>query len=125
MIVEELDADRIAEKADYVISDFGTIVYEAWALGKPVIFPSWIIGDRIQRYLPRTAEAKIFNRGIGLHANSIDEVIDFIDSGAGIDNKVETFLEDYLPARYRGVSSQRVAQVLEELGPDQQEWAQQ
>ena len=29
---------------DYVISDFGTMVYEAWALGKPVIFPA--LADR-------------------------------------------------------------------------------
>src|SRR5690606_20060891 len=29
--------------ADVVIADGGSTLYEAWALGKPVVFPSWIV----------------------------------------------------------------------------------
>ncbi|PMR68335.1 hypothetical protein CR158_11710 [Halomonas heilongjiangensis] len=98
--------------ADYVISDFGTMVYEAWALGKPVIFPSWLIGDRIIEYLPGSAEALIFKKKIGLHATCIEDVIEFIDQGAGLDEKVHQFLDDYLSPEYRGCSSRRVAELL-------------
>jgi len=28
--------------ADVVIADAGSTIYEAWALGKPVIFPDWL-----------------------------------------------------------------------------------
>ena len=70
---------------DYVISDFGTIVYEAWALGKPVIFPHWLIGDRIKRHLGKSAEAFIFHERLGLHADSPQQMIDFVMDGAGID----------------------------------------
>ena len=98
--------------ADYIISDFGTMVYEAWALGKPVIFPSWLIGQRIIEYLPGSAEAHIFKKEIGLHAKSIEDVIDFIDQGAGLDEKVTKFLDDYLSPEYRGSSSKRIAELL-------------
>src|SRR5690554_5547754 len=103
--------DKLLE-SDYIISDFGTMVYEAWALGKPVIFPSWLIGERIIQYLPGSAEALIFKKKIGLHASSIEDVIDFIDHGAGLDEKVHDFLNDYLSPEYRGCSSKRVAELL-------------
>lgn len=61
--------------ADVLISDFGTMVYEAWALGKPVIFPRWCIDvDTILTRNPRSAEAYIYRNRIGLHADSIEQM---------------------------------------------------
>ena len=61
--------------ADVLVSDFGTMVYEAWAMGKPVIFPRWCIDvDTILTRNPRSAEAYIYRNRIGLHAESIEEM---------------------------------------------------
>ncbi|MGI9086040.1 MAG: hypothetical protein ACR2FE_12280 [Aeromicrobium sp.] len=100
---------------DYVISDFGTIVYEAWALGKPVIFPHWLIGDRIKRHLGKSAEAFIFQERLGLHADSPQQVIDFVMGAAGIDARTTAFLDDYLAPAYAGRSGERVAALLQSL----------
>lgn len=100
---------------DYVISDFGTIVYEAWALGKPVIFPHWLIGDRIKRNLGESAEARIFHKRLGLHADSPQQIIDFVMGGAGIDKRTAKFRDDCLEPAYAGRSGERVAELLRSL----------
>ncbi|MCR6663413.1 MAG: CDP-glycerol glycerophosphotransferase family protein [Luteimonas sp.] len=99
--------------ADYVVSDFGTMVYEAWALGKPVIFPDWLIKERIAAYLPKgSAESHVFREGIGLHPASFEELCEMVEGGAGIDAVVSEFLDAYLSPEYRGRSSERIAQLL-------------
>ena len=100
---------------DYVISDFGTIVYEAWALGKPVIFPYWLIGDRIKRHLGQSAEAHIFHERLGLHADNAQQMIDFVMDSADIDARTSSFMDDYLAPTYAGTSGKRVAELLQEL----------
>jgi hypothetical protein len=67
--------------ADYVISDFGTMVYEAWALGKAVIFPRWILRDTVEEYLKHSAEAHIHKNKIGLHPYSMEELMQIIKAG--------------------------------------------
>jgi len=99
-------------ECDYVISDFGTMVYEAWALGKPVIFPYWIIGERIKKHLRQAAEAHIFRERIGIHADSVKDIVEAVNERRGLDDKVKTFLDDYLPPQYLGCSGKRVADLL-------------
>lgn len=101
--------------ADWVVSDFGTMVYEAWALGKPVIFPRWILGDRIQRYLPGSAEAHIFEQRIGYHPESIEELIDIVAREPVISPDVHAFMNDYVENYASGSSGARVAALLTEL----------
>ena len=100
---------------DYVISDFGTIVYEAWALGKPVIFPHWLIGRRIKEYLGKSAEGFIFREKLGLHAKSPQQMIDFVMDGTTIDRRTLSFMDDYLAPAYAGHSGERVAALLQSL----------
>lgn len=101
--------------ADFVISDFGTMVYEAWALGKPVIFPSWIIGDRILTHQKRSAEAHIFKEQIGLHATSFEDVIRMIAEPPVLDARTKAFLDSYLSPEYLGCSGKRIADLLSTL----------
>lgn len=109
---------------DYVISDFGTIVYEAWALGKPVIFPHWLIGGRVKRHLRTTAEAFIFDERLGLHADNPQQMIDFVMDGAGIDARTTAFLDEWLEPAYAGRSGERVAALLQSLSaPVTPRWA--
>lgn len=101
--------------ADYVISDFGTLVYEAWALGKPVIFPRWILGDRIQRYLPGSAEGHIFKHRIGYHPDSFDEMMDMLANKPVVTEDVDRFMEQYLDNYRGGSSAQKIAETLRRL----------
>jgi hypothetical protein len=102
-------------RADIVIGDFGTTVYEAWALGKPVIFPRWLLADRIADYLPWSAESQIFRDRVGYHPDSFDEMIDMLRSHPVITPDVTAFMDDYLAPEYLGCSGARVAQVLTEI----------
>lgn len=106
--------DKLIE-ADVVISDKGTLVYEAWALGKPVIFPSWLIREGILKNTPGSAEAYIFEKGIGLHANSFNELIDIIQGQPKVDNNVQSFLNEYLDQDTYGNSYKLIADVVEEM----------
>jgi hypothetical protein len=102
--------------ADYVVSDFGTMVYEAWSLGKPVIFPDWIIKDRILNFLPAgSAEYLIFKEGIGLHPKSLGELIEMLGDAPSVDFHAQNFLDDYLSPEYKGESARRIAALLLEL----------
>ena len=42
-------------RADIVVADFGTDRVRGMGLGKPVIFPRWLLADRIAEYLPGSA----------------------------------------------------------------------
>jgi hypothetical protein len=99
--------------ADYVVSDFGTMVYEAWALGKPVIFPRWILEDRVVTYLPKSAEAHIFRNDIGLHPRSIDELLGLVRTDAPLGTEVHSFMAEYLDPSAHGRSGMRAAAALD------------
>lgn len=101
--------------ADVVISDFGTLVYEAWALGKPVIFPRWILGDRVQQYLPGSAEAHIFDSCLGYHPASVEELLDLLRGPLTIGSDVDRFMSDYLDNYCGGLAGFRIARLLERL----------
>jgi hypothetical protein len=101
--------------ADYVISDFGTMVYEAWALGKPVLFPFWIMGERIIRHLKQSAEAEIFQQRIGHHADSIEEMVAILGAGPVVEDDVTAFMDGYLDPKYLGCSGQRTANLLRDI----------
>jgi CDP-Glycerol:Poly(glycerophosphate) glycerophosphotransferase len=112
---EKTPTDTALLDADYVISDFGTLVYEAWALGKPVIFPRWLLGDRIQQYLPGSAEAQLFEQNIGYHPQSIEELIETLHQKPVVSREVDAFMTDYLDNYREGCASQRVAEELKKL----------
>jgi len=96
--------------ADVVISDHGTLVYEAWALGKPVIFPSWLIGDAVQRAFPGSAESHLFAQGIGEHATGIDDLTTRIEAASGVEADVEQFMGQYLDPTGSKNSAQKIAE---------------
>jgi len=102
-------------EADIVIADRGTMVYEAWALGKPVIFPSWLIGEGNRRYDLGSAEQHIFENNIGFHANSIDELIDMAESVEGIGSGVEEFIGSYISKDSLGKSYSLISEVVREV----------
>ena len=93
---------------DYVIADAGSTVYEAWALGKPVIFPDWIVKDNIIRNIPDSAEEYIYSNNIGYHASNINEFIKLLKRKLVIERDVKEFMEEYMPSKFNGVSGKAV-----------------
>ena len=102
-------------EADVVIADRGTLVYEAWALGKPVIFPSWLIGEGNLYDNLGSAESHIYHQRLGLHANSFDEMVDMIRTAKKPDLRTQQFMESYLPRRTLGRSYELIAGAVNEV----------
>lgn len=102
--------------ADVVIADGGSTVYEAWAIGKPVVFPDWIVlASKMVR--PATFETRIYAERIGYHA--VDPA-DFERQIAraleqGITDAERDFIETILPTRLRGTSGKAHADALREI----------
>ena len=101
--------------ADVVIADAGSTIYEAWALGKPVIFPDWICKKGVLgKFSPGNIEYEIYDKGIGYHANSMNELIDMIETALvkGMQTAESEFIERIFPSELRGVSGKKAADVL-------------
>ncbi len=113
--INSVDKIPTAEKlvwADVVIADFGTLVFEALALGKPVVFPGWIMGDLVVRNFPDSAPAFLYEQRIGAHAASIGEMIEMISAGLQIDDRTRSFADSVIDPRFLGGSGKRVADLL-------------
>jgi hypothetical protein len=107
-------AEKLVE-ADYVIADLGTMVYEAWSLGKPVLFPHWILGPRLAEHRRKSAEAQLLKNRIGYHPDSFSEMLEMLHSDLALSPEVTAFRDDYISPKYRGRSGERVATLLLEL----------
>lgn len=102
--------------AEIVISDFGTLLYEAWATRKCVIIPNWLIPGEITHGMRRfSAEGLVYRKHIGNHARSFEELIDIARAAPPPDARVEALMRRILEPRYRGCSAKRIAQLLRTL----------
>ncbi len=101
--------------AEYVIADRGTTIYEAWALGKPVIFPRWILGDAPIAKTPGSAEAEIYEKNIGFHVHKVAELIDLVRSRPKLGEDASAFIEDYLPKSTHGQSYRLIADCVNDV----------
>lgn len=103
--------------ADVVISDAGSLLYEAWALDIPVVFPDWIIKENISMIFPKSFEDYIFRNDVGYHANNIDHMKELIYKAYenGIDDKTSYFIDGIFDRNLRGKSGQETANVLMDL----------
>lgn len=100
--------------ADVVIADGGSTIYEAWALGKPVVFPDWAVGDLIS---PGSIEDEIYRLQIGYHAHHPDELPEVIEQAQqqGITAPERAFIDDIFPPELRGTSGKAHAEALMEI----------
>ena len=104
-------------EADIVITDYTALIYEAWALGKPVIFPRWLAGDRVLEKAHRSAEAHIYRERIGHHADSFEDLCALVGRGRDLDlgPGVDDFMAQYIDNYRGGDAGRAVARVLERL----------
>ena len=103
--------------ADVVIADAGSTIYEAWALGKPVIFPDWLVREGVLKRFKGAFEAKCYEDNLGYHANSFEHLLELIPEAIsrGLDSKVIEFTEGLFPTELRGESGKTVAEILRRL----------
>lgn len=106
---------QLLADADIVVADSGSTLYEAWALGKQVVFPDWLIKDKILKF--DTFEKKIFQKRIGLHANNEEELMELIEYGltTPLSKEVENFIDGIFTPELRGKSGERTAEILKEI----------
>lgn len=102
-------------EADVVIADQGTLVYEAWALGKPVVFPDWIVANGIKTKRGGSAEALIYEEKIGLHAADFSELVDMVRDAKGIDLTVKKFISEYIDANSLSRSYEKIALAAKDI----------
>jgi hypothetical protein len=100
---------------DYVIADAGSTIYEAWALGIPVIFPDWIVKKKIIKNIKGSAEEYIYTNNIGYHANNINELINFLKTDLIIEKNVKKFMEEYMPSKYNGIGGKMVFESIKKF----------
>ena len=103
--------------ADAVISDGSSVIYEAMALGLPVLFPDWLVRDAILKTWPRSFTAEIYREQIGYHAESIDQLI--LLASKSLDQtpseKEQALINGIFPPELRGKSGETTARALREF----------
>ncbi len=125
LVVAEDQRNKINKKpitqelleADVVITDYTSLAYEAWALGKPVIFPRWIVGDAIFEKAPKSAEAEIYSRNLGYHPGSFEELLALIEgfNKLEVSEEVKDFCKDYISNFEEANSSAKICNLLQHL----------
>lgn len=104
--------------ADVVIADGGSTIYEAWALGIPVVFPTWLTGRSNTRKSARkggTTEGLVYDQKVGRHATGPNDLARLIEEAAadGITAAEVEFMEPILPTALRdGAAGRRFAEAL-------------
>jgi len=103
--------------ADVIISDSSSIIFEAWALNKPVVFPDWLVKAGILKNWPDSFTADIYRQNIGYHANTFKKFVEsiYLALEHGIDQKAVAFIDEYFPRCLRGRSGKICSDKLQEL----------
>lgn len=103
--------------ADVLISDGSSVIFEALALGIPVVFPDWIVKDAILKHWSNTFTAQIYREKIGYHADRFEDMPELIREAAV--NKLkeadQRFIDEILPPHLRGNSGKEAAKVFKSL----------
>lgn len=100
--------------ADVVITDTGSLIWEAWALNIPVVFPDWLIKDSLISAWPTTLTSYVYREGIGYHAESLETLLEQVCIAAeqGITDREQRLIERVFPRELRGISGRFTAEHL-------------
>lgn len=106
--------------ADVVIADAGSTLYEAWILGKPVIFPDWICKKDVLGHFKGDKdnfEYQIYSKNIGYHAKDMKHLNELIEVALnnGMKDEEKDFINNIYPEEIRGKAGKIAAEQLIEL----------
>jgi hypothetical protein len=106
--------------ADVVIADAGSTIYEAWILGKPVVFPDWICKKDVLSHFkkdPDNFEYKIYNESIGYHAKDMKHLNELIELALkyGMKDMSREFIDTIYPEKIRGQAGELAAKYLTQI----------
>lgn len=101
--------------AKAVVGDISGTIFEAWAMGLPVIFPDWLIGEYVETYCGGMPLGRIYSEGIGRHVMTPEDFPDAVREAVaeGITEREQQFVDEYFPPDLRGTSGLAVAQFLQ------------
>lgn len=106
--------------ADVVIADAGSTIYEAWALGIPVIFPDWICKESVMNHFKHDKnnfEYMIYSKQIGYHAKDFTHLCNLIDISLnkGMKDEEKEFINYIFPKNLRGSSGKETAKAIKDI----------
>jgi len=106
--------------SDVVIADAGSTLYEAWILGKPVIFPDWLCKKDVLNHFKKdqnNLEYLIYSKNIGYHATDIEDLNRLIPIAIekGMKDEEKEFIEGICPEITRGVAGNNAAKAIKEI----------
>jgi hypothetical protein len=101
-------------RADVVIADGGSTLYEAWALGLPAVVPTWITDHKVRRRWAQALEGEVYRERIGYHVDNPSQLAATVTTAArdGMGARESALIEAVFPASYRGDSGRRTAGAL-------------
>jgi len=104
-------------EADIIVGDFGSSMYEGWALGKPSVLADWIMKNGIHQQYKGSFEDYIYQNGIGYHAMNEKHFIDLIHNASknGITSTEINFIDGIFNKDLRGNSGKITAEMLREI----------
>lgn len=117
---KQLPTIRELVDADVVIADAGSTIYEAWALGIPVIFPDWICKKDVMTHFSSDKdnfEYIIYSKQIGYHAKDFNHLLKLIEVALskGMKDEEKEFINGIFPKHLRGNSGKETAKVIKEI----------